>query len=116
MITLPPAVRVFIATQPADLRKSFDGLAALVRDVIKEDPLSGHLFVFRSRRAHSLKILYWDRTGFCIWYKRLENGYFKLPKNEFASVQIDAADLWLLLEGIDLSNAPRRINKVTPQR
>jgi transposase len=126
MITLPPAIRVFIATKPADLRKSFapccailahgasaasaadDGLSALVREFIKEDPLSGHLFVFRNKKAHSAKILFWDRTGFCIWYKRLEQGTFRFPKAETAGVEISAAELTLLLEGIDLAGATRQ--------
>lgn len=108
MITLPPAIRVFIATKPADLRKSFDGLAALVREIIRQDPLSGHLFVFRSRRGYSAKILFWDRTGFCIWYKRLEKGVFRFPVSETGSIEISAADLALLLEGIDLAGATRQ--------
>lgn len=113
MINLPCAIRVFIATKPADLRKSFDGLAALARDVIMEDPLSGHMFVFRSRRGHSAKILFWDRTGFCIWYKRLERGVFRFPKNDSGKVEIDAAELGLLLEGIDLAGSTRRISKLS---
>ncbi len=108
MITLPPSVRIFIATEPTDLRKSFDGLAALVSHVIKKDPLSGHMFVFRNKVGHRVKILFWDRSGFCIWYKRLEQGVFHFPKDEEGSVEIYSADLWLLLEGIDLSNVKRQ--------
>lgn len=114
MITLPPAVRVYIATKPADLRKSFDGLAGLVRDIIKEDPLCGHLFVFRNKKGCSAKILFWDRTGFCIWYKRLERGTFRFPKSDAHSIQMSAVELALLLEGIDLSNAKRQKRFVAP--
>jgi transposase len=79
MLSLPPSVRIFVATQPADLRRSFDGLAALVRDFLAGDPLSGHLFVFRNKRGDRLKVLYWDRDGLAIWYKRLEEGTFDFP-------------------------------------
>jgi hypothetical protein len=73
MISLPPTVKIFLATQPADMRKSFDGLKALVEEFLDEDPLSGHLFVFRNRRGDRLKILYWDRDGLAIWYNKLES-------------------------------------------
>jgi transposase len=108
MLSLPPAVKIFIATEPADMRRSFDGLAALTREVIHRDPLSGHLFVFRSRVGDRVKILYWDRSGFCLWYKRLEKGVFRFPKTEQHSLEIEAAELGLLLEGIDLAGAKRR--------
>ena len=114
MLSLPPAVRVFLATQPADMRRAFDGLAALTRDVIRRDPLSGHLFVFRSRIGDRVKVLYWDRSGFCLWYKRLEKGVFHFPTSESGSVEIESADLALLLEGIDLSGATRR-ERFTPR-
>lgn len=108
MITLPPAVKVYVATKPADLRKSFDGLAALAKDVIKQDPLSGHMFVFRNKAGHRVKILFWDRSGYCIWYKRLEQGVFRFPRGDEGHVEIFSADLWLLLEGIDLSTVKRQ--------
>ncbi len=115
MLSLPPAVRVFICTLPADMRRSFDGLALMTREIIGKDPLSGHLFVFRNRRGDRVKILYWDRSGFCIWYKRLEKGVFHLPGSEESGVEMEAADLAMLLEGIDLSGAKRR-RRFVPRR
>ena len=79
MLTLPPSTRVFIATRPADMRRSFDGLMAIVRDFLGEDPFAGHLFVFRNRTGDRLKILWWDRDGLAIFYKRLEEGCFTFP-------------------------------------
>ena len=79
VINLPPTVRIFLATAPADMRRGFDGLAALTTSVLGQDPLSGHLFVFRNRRGDRLKILYWDRDGLAIWAKRLERGAFRFP-------------------------------------
>ena len=80
MINLPPTVRIFLATAPADMRRGFDGLAALTTSVARgQDPLSGHLFVFRNRRGDRIKILYWDRDGLAIWAKRLERGAFRFP-------------------------------------
>jgi transposase len=108
VLTLPPAVRIFIATQPTDMRRSFDTLAELTRQVLKQDPLSGHLFVFRGRRKDRVKVLFWDRSGFILWYKRLEKGTFRFPESTAGSVEIEAAELALILEGIDLSNATRR--------
>ena len=74
MLSLPPSVRVFVCTVPTDMRKSFDGLCALVQAVLKQDPFSGHLFTFLNRRKDKVKILYWDRSGFFLLYKRLEEG------------------------------------------
>ena len=108
MWSLPPSVKIYLASRPVDMRLSFDRLEALVRDVLDQDPYSGHLFVFRNRRGDRVKILYWDRTGFCIWYKLLERGTFRLPASTTAAVEVEAAELSLLLEGIDLSTARRR--------
>lgn len=108
MLSLPPAVRIFVAAEPTSMHLSFDRLAALVREVIDEDPFSGHLFCFRSRRGDRIKILFWDRSGFCLWYKRLERGVFRLPQGDGRHVEMEAADLALLLEGIDLAGARRR--------
>lgn len=111
MFTLPPALRIYLATSPTDLRKGFDGLSGAVMQVIGEDPASGHLFVFRNRRGDQVRILFWDRTGYCIFAKRLAQGRFHLPMPATPNsrhVEVDAAELGLLLEGIDLSDAQRR--------
>lgn len=108
MLSLPPAVRIFLAIEPTRMHLSFDRLAALARDVIRQDPLSGHLFVFHNRVGDRLKILFWDRSGFCLWYKRLERGVFHLPPATATHVELDAAELLLLLDGIDLAQTPRR--------
>ncbi len=114
MLTLPPTVRVFLAIEPADMRRSLDGLAALTREILKRDPLSGHLFVFRNRRSDRVKVLVWDRSGLCLWYKRLERGRFKFPVVDGVEAEVEATDLALLLEGIDLAGAKRR-PRFTPQ-
>jgi len=108
MLSLPPTVRIYLASEPADMRRSFDSLAAMVREGLREDPLSGHLFVFRNKREDRVKILWWDRSGFALWYKRLEEGTFRFPPSQAASVRVEAAELALLLEGIDLGAVRRR--------
>jgi len=110
MLTWPPTVRIFVSTQPTDMRRSFDGLAMMTRENMGQDPLSGHLFVFFNRRGDRVKIMFWDRSGFCIWYKRLEEGVFRLPQSivNTPSPEVEIADLSLILEGIDLSSARRR--------
>jgi transposase len=108
MLSLSPAVRIFVATAPTDMHLSFDRLAALAREVIHEDPFSGHLFVFRNLRGDKVKILGWDRSGFCLWYKRLERGVFHFPRAPATHLEVDAADLTLLLDGIELTHARRR--------
>jgi transposase len=114
VLSLPPAVRIFVATQPTNMHLSFDRLAALVRDVIQQDPLSGHLFVFRNRGGDKLKILGWDRSGFCLWYKRLERGVFHFPVAAAPQLEVDAAELLLLLDGIELTHARRRARFTLP--
>lgn len=109
MLSLPPSVRIFVAVGPTDMRKSFGGLAGEALQVLEQDPLSGHLFVFFNRRRTLVKILYWDRNGFCLVAKRLERGTFGLPEAaERGGVEMEAAELGLLLEGIDLRGARRR--------
>ena len=111
MLTLPPSVRVYVSTRPTNMHKSFDGLSALARGVIGQDPMGGHLFVFFGRRADQVKVLYWDRTGYCVWSKRLERGRFRMPyatPGPDGCVEIESAELGLILEGIDLAGARRR--------
>ena len=107
MLSLPPALRIFLAVEPADMRKGFDGLSQLVRDRIAQDPLSGHLYVFRNRRRDRIKILYWDRDGLALWYKRLEKGTFRFPEAVDGRVGVTPAEMAAVLEGIDLSRARR---------
>ncbi len=108
MFSVPASVRVFVATGFVDLRRGFDGLAALTREVLDEDPLSGHLFVFRNRRGDRLKILFFASGGYCLFYKRLERGTFRVPQGDDARLEIEAGDLGLILEGLDLAHARRR--------
>lgn len=108
MLSLSPQVRVFLCTQPTDMRKSFDGLCGLVETMFAADVLSGHLFVFVNRRRDRVKILGWDRDGLMIWYKRLEQGTFQVPTDSAGQVELDAAELSMLLSGIDLTTARRR--------
>lgn len=110
MLTLPPTVRVFVASAPVDLRKGFDSLSALVQHGWGQDPLSGFLFVFYNRRGHQVRILFFDRSGYCIIAKRLARGRFHFPSAiSGACAEMSAAELALILEGIDLSEARRRI-------
>jgi transposase len=110
VLSLPLPVRIFLCTRHADLRKSFDGLAQLVREFLREEPLSGHLFVFRNKRGDRLKLLYWDRDGYAIWYKRLEQGSYRFPAaiGTADGVEIRAADFAMILEGIDLTSVKRQ--------
>lgn len=109
MLSFPPAVHIWLCTQPTDLRKSFDSLAELVRQQLQDDPLSGHVFVFRNRRSDRVKLLYWDEDGYVIVYKRLEAGTFRFPAataNQ-AGVSMRAAELAMLLDGVDWQNVRR---------
>ena len=112
MLTLPSSVKIYVAAAPVDARKSFDGLAGLVEAEFGLEPMSGHLFVFLNRRGHLAQMLFWDRNGFCLVRKRLEAGTFRLarsPGSEATThVEIDSAELALMLEGIDLAGATRR--------
>lgn len=108
MILLPSAVRVYIATRPVNLRKSYDGLSNEVRGLLAKDPLSGHVFVFLNRRRNQVKLLLWTRGGFTIVQKRLERGTFTFPQRvteDAVSVELDAHELSMLLEGIDTAGA-----------
>ena len=119
MLSLPLPVRVYLCLEPADMRRSFDGLGQMVREFLDADPLSGDLFVFRSRRGDRVKLLYWLGDGLAIWYRRLEEGVFTFPAGVGATglswsraagkhgVEIRAADLALLLDGVDLASVRR---------
>lgn len=111
MLSLPPSVRLFVATQPVDGRKGPDSLMALVRDVLRHDPLSGHLFIFFSKRCDRIRIVYWDRNGYAMWTKRLEKGRFRptfSSDRRLSSLAIEAAELALIVEGIELAGSRRR--------
>lgn len=101
--------RIWLCTGPTDMRRGFDRLAEQARQVTRKHPQSGHLFVFRSRRGDRLKALYWDKDGYVLWYKRLEEGTFKLPRPaaDQASIELKASELAMLLDGIDLSSVKR---------
>lgn len=103
-------VRVFLCIEPTDMRKGFDTLARLVREGLGQDPLSGHLFLFVGRRRDRVKLLYWDRDGYALWYKRLEKGTFRMPAAQAGAhhVELKASELAMLLEGIDLRSIKRR--------
>ena len=124
MIGLLRSMRVFVCTKPADMRRSFDGLCGMAEKLMKQDPLTGHLFVFRNRNRDRLKILYWDRDGLAIWYKRLEKGTFQFPTDlnnkqaeaDCLSAEISSDDLSLLLGGIDLRSVERRKRYQRPKQ
>lgn len=111
---IPATLRAYVCATPVDMRKSIDGLALLVQPLFELDALSGHLFVFLSRGRDKVKVLYWDRHGFALWYKRLERGRFALP-GELAQRGLCAAELMLWLEGIDLQRT-RRLRSVEVRR
>ena len=115
MLTLALPSRIFVCTKPADMRRSFDGLAALVQEHLGRDPLSGDLFVFRSKRGDRVKLLYWNDDGYALWYTRLEEGTFPWPTADGTRTPVGAhgltlrpAELAMLLDGIELTNVRRR--------
>jgi len=110
MLTLPPGTRMYVATVPVDGRKGIDGLANVVRHAFGADPLSGAMFVFFSKRRDRVRVLYWDRDGYVLITKRLEMGRYRLnyAEDPRAPVEVEAVELLLLLEGIDISQARRR--------
>ncbi len=110
MIHLPASVRVYLCLSPTDMRRSFDGLHALVRDHLRLDAFAGHLYIFRNRKNDRLKALYWDRDGFAVWAKRLEEGSFAIPSGDPGAtrLEITTEELGALLSGIDLRHVSRR--------
>jgi transposase len=112
MLNLPPSVRIYLCVQPTDMRKGFDSLAMMVREYFGCDPLSGHLFVFAAKGHGRVKLLWWDRDGFAIIYKRLEQGTFKFPRamnNDIKALEIDATDMMALLSGFELVKVKRQL-------
>ena len=117
MITLPSlaqldraaGTRIWLCTGPTDMRRGFDRLAEQAQQVTRQDPQAGHVFVFRARSGDRLKVLYWDKDGYALWYKRLEEGTFKLPRlsPDQTSVELKASELAMLLDGIDLGSVKR---------
>ena len=111
MLTLPSSVRIYVSAEPVDLRRGFDGLAAATRSIIREEPMSGHVFAFINRRRNRIKLLVWDRTGYVLLFKRLERGTFEIPtqpRPNMRHVEIDSGELSMMLEGLDLRSARRR--------
>ena len=112
MFNLSSSVRIFVSTKPVDMRRSFNGLFGLVQSMIGQDPYSGHLFLFRSRRGNFIKALWWDLDGFAIFAKRLESGTFQFPEVRFVNgryepIEIERAELLMMLEGIDTESVKR---------
>jgi transposase len=109
MLSLSPAVKLWYCPQAVDMRLGFDGLFNLVRNRLKADPLSGHLFIFRTRTADRIKVLYWGGHGLCLWCQRLEAGryHFPDPTPDCTSVELSACAFQMILDGIDLSRVRR---------
>lgn len=116
MLTIPTPVKIFVCVQPIDFRRSFDGLAEMVREGLREDPLSGHWFVFRNRRGDRFKLLLWDEDGLMLVYKRLEIGKYQFPKatDDRLGVQVTAQELSLMLWGIDPRSVARQTRYEVP--
>jgi transposase len=115
MLGLPPSVRIYFATELTDMRNGIDGLRAIVEGTLRHDPYGGHLFVFVGKAKDKVKILFWDRSGFVLYLKRLEKGRFQLPvvNARRNHVAMEAAQLTMLLDGIDLN--ARRLERWTPE-
>lgn len=113
MFPVSAQTKVFLWMTPTDMRKSFRGLLALTEGLLRQEPATGHLFVFVGRRRDMIKVLYWDGTGFCIWYKRLEVGRFQLPSatnvDVSRGVELSSTQLSLILDGIDLTSVKQRL-------
>jgi transposase len=109
VLTLPPSVRIYLSTEPVDLRKGFEGLSAIVRGAWKMDLFGGHLFVFVGRRLDRCKILFWDRAGLVLYYKRLERGRFRIPRRsaDGKTLEMEATELAMLLDGLDFRRAEK---------
>lgn len=108
MLSISPAVSIFLYTEPTDMRKSFDGLSGIVRSALEADPTDGSLFLFINRRRDRLKILHWDGAGFWLYYRLLEAGTFEVIASEGQCTQIDSTQLAMLLGGVSLVRVKRR--------
>ena len=111
MLAVPPQVKIYVALEPTDMRRGFPGLCGQVQSTLEQDPLSGHLFLFRNRRRDRIKILHWDGDGYSIYYRVLSRGTFEFPEpadGNAASVEIRASELAMLLDGIELKGRKRR--------
>lgn len=111
MLTVPRQVKIFVALEPTDMRRGFPGLSGEVQTILKQDPLSGHLFLFRNRRRDRVKILFWDGDGYVIYYKQLARGTFEFPApgdSDSPLASIRASELSMLLDGIELKGRKRR--------
>lgn len=109
---IPARTAIFVATERFDLRRSFDGLAGVVKEILRQDPLSGALFMFFNKAADKMKIIWWDKSGYCVLYKRLERGTFRIPKAiepGARSVAIEAVEMARILEGVALPAGKRRV-------
>ncbi len=117
MLDRSTETRIWLATAPADMRCGFDRLAELAQVVTSQNPMDGHLFLFRGRNGDRLKILYWDRDGYALWYKRLEEGVFKLPRidGDAKSVELRPSELAMMLDGIDLRSI-RRVKRYSRKK
>ena len=110
MLSFAPNMRIFLHARPTDMRRSFDGLCGLVRSELRADPLDGSLFLFVNRRGDRLKMLWWDRDGLALFYKRLESGTYEMlrPEGDAAAVELDSTTLAMLLSGVSLDSVKRR--------
>ena len=110
MLNVTANVQIYLCTAPTDMRKSFDGLSALVVSAMNQDVLSGHLFLFLNRRRDRIKLMWWDRDGLAIWMKRLQAGTFEIPKTDenLSCVELDTTQLAMLLTGVSMATAQRR--------
>jgi transposase len=116
MIGLDQKRRYYLYSGITDIRKSFDGLSGLLINEMKGQLLSGDVFIFLNRRRNMVKLLVWDRSGFVIYYKRLEKGTFEIPLSEGASAQIEWSQLIMILEGIQLKSVNRRLRYAVPEK
>lgn len=114
MLSLPSRTKMFLCITPVDMRKSFDGLLGIVQQEFQQDPLSGHLFLFMNRRRDCLKAIFWDGDGCVIWYKRLEHGTWQMPDSSSSPMELESHELAMILKGIDLNSARRRVRYQRP--